>query len=173
MTRRSTGLDYSSTGLFVHAAAVSLGVSAVLLSSAVLFEVVRLAGAGLLIAFGALSLWSAARGKAEVGELRGRRVGRPYVSGLMTNLISPKATLFFLAALPQFVPAASGVNVTASAMFLAVIAGPFSAAGLSLIAVAAGWARGHLSSMRARRVQEATMGVVLIGLGAKVAAETV
>lgn len=86
-----------ATGLFAHATGVAVGLSAVLLKSAALFETVRMVGAGLLIVFGVLSLWSAWRGHPEVtGDELTQRQGRPYLQGLATNLTNPKATLFFL-----------------------------------------------------------------------------
>lgn len=159
-----------ASGLFAHAAGVALGLSAILLSSAVVFEVVRLSGAALLVVFGLLSLWSARREHppVPVGS-ESRPKGGPYLQGLMTNLMNPKATLFFLAALPQFVSA--GGQPTLTALTLALIAGVFSGGGLSLVAILAGRARRFLSSARARRLQEATMGTVLVGLGVKVATE--
>ncbi|WP_068425026.1 LysE family translocator [Piscicoccus intestinalis] len=159
-----------ATGLFAHAAGVALGLSAILLNSAAVFEAVRLSGAVLLVAFGLISLWSACRNHQPLSTEPGSRRRRgPYVQGLLTNLMNPKATLFFLAALPQFV--ASGGQPTLTALFLALIAGGFSAGGLSLVAVLAGRARRLLSSARARRIQEATMGTVLVGLGLRVATE--
>ncbi len=161
-----------ATGLFAHATAVALGLSAILLTSAVVFEAVKLGGAALLIAFGLVSLWSARREPPPVAvQPDCDRRERSYLQGLLTNLMNPKATLFFLAALPQFVTSAAGHRTTLTALLLAVIAGCFSAGGLSLVAVLAARARRLLSSGRARRVQEATMGAILVGLGLKVATE--
>ncbi len=161
-----------ASGLFIHAAGVALGLSTLLLQSAALFEIVRWCGAILLIAFGASSLWSAWRGhRHAVTDVPEPPPGRAYLQGLGTNLTNPKATLFFLSALPQFVAVRDTGNAVAAAMTLAVIAGCFSCGGLSAFAVLAGYARRGLSSPRIRRLQEATLGAVLVALGIRVATQ--
>ncbi|HEX4814527.1 MAG TPA: hypothetical protein VFV66_17440 [Nonomuraea sp.] len=76
--------------------------------------------------------------------------------------------MFFLAALPQFVPADSPGQAVPVALGLAVIAVAFSMTGLGLTALSAHRIR-HL--LRSRRVQEALLGATLITLGVRVAAE--
>lgn len=159
-------------GLFVHAAVVALGLAAILLRSAVVFEVVRWIGAALLIVIGGLSLRAAITGTGVAPDLEPKTVRSrrsSFAAGLMTNLTNPKATLFFMSALPQFVNPGSSTPAIPQAMTLAVIAATFSAVGLSVVGLLAGKARRWLSSVRARRVQEGVMGTVLVGLGLKVA----
>ncbi|HET7723540.1 MAG TPA: LysE family translocator [Propionibacteriaceae bacterium] len=163
-------------GLFVHAAAVAAGLAAILLRSAAVFEVVRWVGAAFLVLIGGLSLRAALTGHGvEATDLDdgrpSRTRGSSFVQGLLTNLTNPKATLFFLSALPQFVNPGSSVQPLPQAMLLAVIAATFSAVGLSLVGVLAGRARRWLTSVRAARVREGLMGAVLVGLGLKVALE--
>ncbi len=158
-------------GLFVHAAAVALGLAAILLRSAAVFEVVRWVGAVILVVIGVASVVSAVRRSPEpVVEDKARiRQGPAFLQGLLTNLTNPKATLFFLSALPQFVRSDASANALPQAMLLAVIAATFSAVGLSLVGLLAGRARRWLASVKAQRIQEGAMGAVLIGLGLKVA----
>lgn len=163
-------------GLFVHAAAAAWGLAAILLQSALVFEIVRWCGAVVLVVIGAVSVKGAIAGRDPAPETshdepQVGRFGRSpaFLQGLLTNLTNPKATLFFLSALPQFVSAGPPAGALPQAMLLAVIAASFSVAGLSLVGLFAGKARRMLSSARARRTQEAVMGTVLIGLGVKVA----
>jgi threonine/homoserine/homoserine lactone efflux protein len=161
-------------GLFVHAAAVAVGLAAILLQSAVVFEVVRWIGAAVLVVIGSLSLRAAITGRGvSAPELDAETVRSSrrssFAQGLLTNLTNPKATLFFLSALPQFVNAGSSAQALPQAMALAVIAATFSAVGLSLVGVLAGKARRWLSSVRTHRIQEGVMGTVLVGLGISVA----
>lgn len=158
-------------GLFVHATAVALGLAAVLLRSAAVFEVVRLCGAALLVVFGLLSLRAAITGPAHPtdADAPSRFVGPAFVQGLLTNLTNPKATLFFLSALPQFVTVDAQGSALPQAMLLAVIAAAFSAGGLSVVALLAGRVRRYLSHPTAQRVQEGIVGTVLVSLGVAVA----
>jgi threonine/homoserine/homoserine lactone efflux protein len=165
-------------GLFVHAAAVAAGLAAILLRSAVVFDVVRWVGAAFLVVIGALSLRSAVTGHGvEAVDLSGegsaRSRGSSFVQGLLTNLTNPKATLFFLSALPQFVNPGSSVQPLPQAMLLAVVAATFSAVGLSLAGLLAGRARRWLTSVRSARIREGVMGAVLVGLGVRVALDHV
>lgn len=163
-----------ASGLFVHAAGVALGLSTLLLQSAELFTILRWCGAVLLVAFGVSSLAAAWRGGQVAADLATDQVprsGHSYLQGLGTNLTNPKATLFFLSALPQFVTAGQTSNAVGAAMTLAVIAGCFSCLGLAGFALLAGYARRGLSSPRIRRLQEATVGAVLVALGIRVATQ--
>ncbi|MCP2343669.1 LysE family translocator [Actinomadura rupiterrae] len=162
-------------GLFVHATGVAVGLAGVLLRSAVAFEAVKLAGAAFLVYLGARTLWAVRHGRADEQDddapARFARFRSPFVQGLLTNLTNPKATLVFLATLPQFVPSGHPAQAVPVALGLALIAVLFSLSGLSLVAVAVGRVRHLLASPRVRRVQEAVLGGTLVGLGLRVAAE--
>ncbi|MEV4252676.1 LysE family translocator [Spirillospora sp. NPDC049652] len=166
-------------GLFVHAVGVAVGLAGVLLRSAVAFEAVKLAGAAFLVYLGARTLWSVRRGKApeaagdgeEDASPRFGRIRSPFGQGLLTNLTNPKATLVFLATLPQFVPSGGAAETVPVALGLALIAVLFSLTGLSLVALAVGRVRHLLASPRVRRAQEALLGTTLVVLGLRVAAE--
>ncbi len=87
----------------VHLAAALAGLAAILHASAILFQAVKIAGAALLM----FMAWSALR---ETGALQVRTQGpRSPASligqGIALNLLNPKLPLFFLAFLPQFIPA--------------------------------------------------------------------
>lgn len=161
-------------GLFVHATGVAVGLAGVLLRSAVVFEAVKLAGAAFLVYLGLRTLWAVRHRQAveeDEGPGRFARFQSPFVQGLLTNLTNPKATLVFLATLPQFVPSGRPAEAVPTALGLAVIAVLFSLSGLSLVAVGVGRVRHLLASPRVRRVQEALLGTTLVGLGLRVAAE--
>lgn len=168
-------------GLFVHATAVALGLAELLLRSETAFEAVKLAGAVLLLFLGGRTLWSVWRSRgsdaplepvepADDAAARVRR-GTPFLQGLLTNLTNPKATLFFVASLPQFVPADRPGQAVPIALGLAAIAVLFSLGGLSVVAFAAGRVRHLLRSPRVRRLQDALLGTTLVALGVRVATE--
>lgn len=152
-------------GLLAHATAVALGLATLLARSAVAFEAVKLAGAALLALLGLRALWDARRHRGSADE---QPPADP--AGLLTNLTNPKATLFFLAALPQFLPD-DPARALPVALGLAAIAVVFSMAGLGLWALGLGRVRRIAMAPRFRRIQERVLGVTLIGLGVRVATE--
>jgi RhtB (resistance to homoserine/threonine) family protein len=94
-----------SAGILVHTLAAALGISAILAQSALLFEIVKYAGAAYLIYLGIQSLWSVKKTvpkteKKEETPLSGRSA---FSHGLLTNVLNPKVAIFFLTFLPQFV----------------------------------------------------------------------
>jgi threonine/homoserine/homoserine lactone efflux protein len=95
------------SGTLVHIAAATVGLSAVLASSAIAFDAVKYAGAAYLIIVGLRRLLG--REPAEsVDPQSGRSLGQLYRQGIVVNVLNPKTALFFLAFLPQFVDPSRG-----------------------------------------------------------------
>jgi threonine/homoserine/homoserine lactone efflux protein len=96
-----SALGVASGGL-VHVAAATVGLSALIASSATAFTLVKLAGAAYLIVVGVRRILS---GEGEEPERRALRapLRRIYRQGAIVNVLNPKTALFFLAFLPQFV----------------------------------------------------------------------
>ncbi|MCI6475795.1 MAG: LysE family translocator [Mucispirillum sp.] len=89
-------------GLFVHTSLAAFGLSVILMTSAVLFNIVKIAGAAYLIYLGIMALKS----KSKINlENKGEIVPffTTFRQGFFTNILNPKVALFFLALLPQFV----------------------------------------------------------------------
>src|ERR671938_448930 len=94
-------------GSLVHIAAAALGLSALLLSSALAFSVVKYAGAAYLIYLGVKTLLT--KEEAEpTHEVRKATLSRVFAQGVVVNLLNPKTALFFFAFLPQFIVPARG-----------------------------------------------------------------
>ena len=92
------------TGTLVHIAAAATGLSALLLASATLFDVVKLAGAAYLIFLGSPRL--AKRASPGRAPRRAGLTSRRVWPGFVVNLLNPKTALFFVAFFPQFVTSA-------------------------------------------------------------------
>ncbi len=91
-------------GIVPHIAASLAGLAALLHTSALAFQVVKVLGVIYLL----YMAWSMLRerGTLEVTEERsGRPARRIIADGFLLNILNPKLSLFFLAFLPQFVPA--------------------------------------------------------------------
>ena len=96
-----SALGVASGGL-VHVAAATVGLSAVIASSATAFTVVKLVGAAYLIVVGIRRILSGDGDEPESRALRAP-LRRVYRQGVIVNVLNPKTALFFLAFLPQFV----------------------------------------------------------------------
>jgi threonine/homoserine/homoserine lactone efflux protein len=152
-------------GTLVHVLAATIGLSALVVSSATAFTVVKLLGAIYLVYLGVRTLLGRDGGAeaAPAGPARGRR--RDFAEGIVVNVLNPKTALFFLAFLPQFVdPEASSATLQ-----ILVLGLTFMLLGLvtdSLWALAAGTAgevlRGRRSFLRAQRY---VAGSVYLALG--------
>lgn len=164
---RKAGLVSSlglSLGGMVHVLASALGLSAILLSSAVAFQTVKLAGAAYLIYLGVRTL-IARKAATERDSPETSSMWKVFRDGVVVNVLNPKAALFFFAFLPQFVDPSRG-SVTRQFMFLGMT---FIVLGLltdSLYAVVAGsLSRLMRSSVRLLRAQRWVTGSIYIGLG--------
>ncbi|MFV0131302.1 LysE family translocator [Streptomyces sp. HMX112] len=114
--RRGLGLAAAAgaqCGLCVHMLAAAAGLSALATTSAAAFTAVKLAGALYLVYLGVRALRDARRTAAARPEGPGpgrdrtepdhRGARSHFAEGLLTNVLNPKAALFFLSVLPQFV----------------------------------------------------------------------
>jgi threonine/homoserine/homoserine lactone efflux protein len=152
------------SGTLVHIAAATVGLSALLASSAVAFDVVKYAGAAYLIVVGLRRLLG--RDESPVVQTpQARSLGRLYRQGIVVNVLNPKTALFFLAFLPQFVDPELGrawlqiLELGLTFMVLGLITD-------SIWALAAGSAGETLrQSRRWAQVQRYVSGSVFVGLG--------
>lgn len=106
------------TANLIQATAAGLGLSAILLSSALAFDVVKYLGAAYLIFLGIRKLLSTDNGAEE--EIKQESLRQIYWQGVAINILNPKTALFFFAFLPQFVDPARG-NVVAQNLLLGMI----------------------------------------------------
>jgi threonine/homoserine/homoserine lactone efflux protein len=107
------------TANFLQAVAATLGLSAILLSSALAFDMVKYLGAAYLIYLGVRKLLTREE-EMDGGAIKQESLRRIYWQGLVINLLNPKTALFYFAFLPQFVDPAKG-NVTGQTLMLGAI----------------------------------------------------
>lgn len=153
-----------SVGSLVHTAAAAVGLSALLMSSALAFGVVKYLGAAYLIYLGVQKLRRDDSIQVS-GEVTRVKLSRIFAQGIVVNVLNPKAALFFFAFLPQFVDPTRG-NVAGQVLFLGVLFAALGLASDSLWAFSAGsvahWLRGNA---RWKRTQRYVSGGMLISLG--------
>lgn len=154
-----------TTGTLVHIAAATVGLSALLASSALAFDVVKYLGAAYLIVIGVRRLAGLERAQEE--RVRGpRNLGRLYRQGIVVNTLNPKTALFFLAFLPQFVDPSRGV-AWLQVLLLGLLFATLGFLSDGTWALVAGTLGHRLRrSRRFPAVQRYVSGSVFVGLGA-------
>jgi threonine/homoserine/homoserine lactone efflux protein len=97
-------------GSLCHAIAAAFGLSAILLASALAFNIVKYVGAAYLIYLGIRALLSKSKG-VEAESSPPRSGAELFRKGLLVQLLNPKTALFFYAFLPQFIDPSHGSAV--------------------------------------------------------------
>ncbi len=156
------------TGLLFHVFAAALGLSILLRASAVAYSIVRYAGGAYLVYLGIRALRNKTESEPAEATPAARR-SRIYLQGVLSNVLNPKVALFFLAFLPQFVPA-THVSSFGPMLALGLL---FTALGIVWL-IGLGWLSGSVgrwlseNRMASRAVQWLS-GCALIGLGLRLA----
>ena len=156
---------------YLHGALSVLGISVILMNSAIAFSIVKYLGAAYLCWIGVKALIAAFRGEVVTGDVapakRKRHLGKAFVEGFLTNALNPKVSMFYLAAFPQFITLG---ETTASASFLLVFIHSminlvwFAAMVLLFAKLTAVAQQGSF-----QRWLKGVTGVVFVGFGAKLA----
>lgn len=149
------------TGTAINVVAAAAGLSALIASSDVAYDVIRYAGAAYLVYLGIKALRSRGGGESEAAAPR----GSAYRQAIIVQLLNPKVTLFFLAFLPQFVDPQAG-PVWTQILVLGAVLGALGFAMDCGYALAASSAAGRLKRFRHG---DRVTGVVYIALGAAAA----
>ncbi|WP_291191942.1 LysE family translocator [Frateuria sp.] len=91
-----------NAGCVVHTLAAVLGISAILMASALAFGMLKYLGAAYLVWIGLRMLLTRQAPRAQA-VTQGQGLGAAFRQGMLTNVLNPKVALFYLAFLPQFV----------------------------------------------------------------------
>ncbi len=167
-------------GTLVWGALTSLGVTAVLTASHLAYEVLRWAGAAYLVWMGARMLVGTFRRETalmpEDSVLEDRvledraledTVARGFRQGLTTNLLNPKVGAFYVAVLPQFIPA--GAAPLAMGVLLASVHAALGLVWSTVLVAFARVLRERLRTARARRLLDRVTGTVIAAFGVRLA----
>jgi len=152
------------TGTLAHVFAAALGLSAILLTSALAFDIVKYLGATYLIYLGVKTLLEK-KPVAATETVEPRSLKSIYSQGVVVAVLNPKTALFFFAFLPQFVDPARG-SVPLQFLLLGLIFTGLAAVTDGTWALLSGTAGGWLKrNPHFLRVQKYISGTVYIGLG--------
>jgi threonine/homoserine/homoserine lactone efflux protein len=151
-------------GNSVHVLAAALGLSAILVSSALAFSVVKYLGAAYLIYLGLRRLLTRQEMREPTAFQR-QSLGRIFRQGVLVAILNPKTALFFFAFLPQFVDPARG-SVTLQLLMLGCTFVLMAIVTDGLYALLSGTAgRWIKSSPMFLKIDRYVVGSIYIGLG--------
>lgn len=162
------------SAFYIHGTFSIFGLSAILVSSASLFFIVKLIGALYLAYLGAKAIVSAfSRPKTHVApEIVPQRVRltslyASYLEGLLTNILNPKVSIFYLAAFPQFVSFQSGAVV--SSYILVTIHALVAAIWFSFVVIFIGKFSAVFKSHISYAILQSAIGSILLWFSYRVA----
>ena len=156
-------------GCFVHILAAVFGLSLIIMQSTLLFEIIKLLGAGYLIYLGVKAFINKSDFNNDIATLPKVDTWKLLKQGIITNALNPKVALFFLSFLPQFIQVSSPLyKVQLFSLGLW-----FDLQG-TLVPMIVALLLGKTSKLIKRnkkfwRIQGKVTGLILIGLGIKVA----
>ncbi len=157
--------------LLIHTTAAVVGLSAIIVKSAIVFSIFKYVGAVYLVYLGVKTLW-ALRSRKITPEIttESKYEGKScFKQGFLTNLLNPKVAVFFLTFLPQFVHSGSDTFI------------PFLTMGITYTLLTAVWflfyiyllnqISAFMKKPKTQRIMEGFTGTILIGFGVKLALE--
>ncbi|MHB1318876.1 MAG: LysE family translocator [Anaerolineae bacterium] len=154
----------AAIGDLTHVLAAALGLSALLASSPLAFQLVRYAGAAYLVFLG-VRTWLSREAQGGPGIVPQQPLRRVFGQGVLVAVLNPKTALFFLAFLPQFVRPGRGTV----ALQILVLGALFVLLGMvmnTLWALAAGAVSSFASrGGQAGRASRTLAGGVYVALG--------
>jgi RhtB (resistance to homoserine/threonine) family protein len=162
-----------SAGLSVWTLAAAVGVASVVRASYLAFTILKLLGALYLIWLGVQALRAARHPGSAGGSPRSNKpvMGMlgGFRQGLLSDLANPKIGIFFTSLLPQFVD--PGHPVLLPFLALGSVFVVMTVLWLSAYCLVASRAAETLQRPRVRAAMDRVTGVVLIGLGLRLAME--
>lgn len=163
-----------NAGAYVHLFAAALGLSAILMASALAFTIVKWAGACYLIYIG-MQVLRAKQNPLTIDEagVKEQSPRRLFWQGFLSDVLNPKVAIFFLAFLPQFVNV-QAEHPTLQIIFLGVTTNVIAIIINLLLVYFAGALTGRLRrNQRIAARLNKFMGLVFIALGVRLAGEKV
>ncbi|CAN7175496.1 LysE family translocator [Caballeronia sp. dw_19] len=157
-----------AAGISFHTTLAALGVAALLKSSPMAFEAVKLAGAAYLIWIGIKAIRS--KGLSSAHERPSQPLAVVFRQSVIGNMMNPKVTLFFIVFLPQFVNPHGGQSVMLQMFELGGVFMLQTVVVFSVFGVAAGMIGAYLKRRPKVGVWlDRLAGATFIGLGIRVA----
>lgn len=158
------------TGGYFHVFTAAAGLSIIFHAVPILYAALKLAGAGYLIWLGIVMIRRKTELAVGAADAPPKSAGRAFGESVVVEVLNPKAAMFYLAFLPQFVDASASFPVWLQLLLLGITVNiAFSLADLAAVALAGTLTSSLRRSSRARRIVQRIGGSVLIVLGAQLA----
>lgn len=159
------------SGAVVHVLAAAFGLSALLAASAAAFAVVKYVGAGYLLYLGVQALRSSGS-TFDLTTAQAAPTVTPWLAyrqGVLVDVLNPKAAIFFMAFLPQFVrPSHGAASAQLVVLGLLVILVAIVIESLFVLAAARS-TRFFRANPRASAYLDRALGTILVSLGIRLA----
>lgn len=166
-------------GCLVWGFATAVGLTALVTASRVAYDTLRVAGAAYLVWLGASALWRSRRaapepdpeavGPGPAGGSAPRGRWAAFRAGVGTNLLNPKAGVFYMSLIPQFTP--HGASVFTSTLVFTAIDIVELALWYWVVSGAASALSERIRRPAFRRRMEQVSGVAFFGFAANLLAE--
>ena len=155
-----------STGNILYFILCAFGLSAIILVTGNLFEYIKAAGAIYLIVTGLNMIYTSYKKPSidQVNEIMSQNHYKFFIQGFITQVANPKAIIFFVALLPQFIDTTKNVFIQFTILGLTTIIME------TFILMFYGWLASEGQKItgqntRFRKWQDRISGIVLVGLG--------
>jgi len=156
-------------GCYVHVISATLGLSAIFRHVPELYLALKLAGTAYLVFIGIGMMRRRASG-GEPAMPAWKSPARAFLESMLVEILNPKAAIFFLAFLPQFVDPAAAYPVWLQFLILGVIVNcAFSSADILAILLASVVVRRLRSTGAAERLARLAGGSLVAALGVRLA----
>ena len=159
----ASGLGVACGNLALVVAA-AFGLSALLATSEIAYDVVRFAGAAYLVYLGVRRLLDRSV-PSEAGAAVPKPLSRLFGQGVVVGVLNPKAALFFFSFLPQFVNQGHGAVAAQMLILGTLVVAITLVSDCCYAALAGGVAQSLLRKPKVVRRQQIVAGCVYIGLG--------
>jgi threonine/homoserine/homoserine lactone efflux protein len=159
------------SGALFHVASASLGLSAILVSSAVAFTIVKYIGVGYLLYLAYQSFRSAGTSlNISTSSVVKESAWKAYKQGVLVDILNPKVAIFFMAFLPQFIRDGHGA-VPIQLLYLGLLVVAVAViVEVTYVLLAFKLTKKIRSSKRFSVLLDKVVGTIFVALGLKLAA---
>jgi len=150
-------------GLAVYGLVAALGLAALIERSRLLYEVLRWAGVGYLVYLAIEAWFTGEESGPENADSHPHEMRTAFRRGLITNLLNPKAGIFYVAMVPTFVTATGDHVLTQTLLLSAVFVAIATTIHVTIVLLASSL-HGPLSNPARRRVVRRLLAIVLLAI---------